>query len=112
MFTQPENFIRGFGTGNLMLHELAHAFDDRRHALKHPAVLAAFEQARQAGLYQNGEQSPYLLANAREYFAELSGAYWLGLHAPPLERARLQRLDPAGYAAIKAAWAAPHTPGP
>lgn len=54
MFTQPENFIRGFGTGNLMLHELAQPFDDRRHGLKHPA----------------------------------------------------------GYAAIKAAWAAPHTPGP
>ncbi|GGL05769.1 hypothetical protein [Deinococcus radiotolerans] len=104
LITQPQAFIQGFGQGNVLLHELAHAFDDRQYGMQNPAVQAAFEQARRAGLYQNGEWTPYAVTNAREYFAELSSAYFLRMSAPPLDRARLKRLDPAGYAAIEAAW--------
>ncbi|MDK2013107.1 MULTISPECIES: hypothetical protein [Deinococcus] len=102
LLTQPQDFIQGFGQGNVLLHELAHAFDDLQYGMQNPAVQAAFEQARRAGLYQNGEWTPYALANSREYFAELSSAYFLSF--PPLDRARLKRLDPVGYAAIEVAW--------
>lgn len=112
LLTQPQDFIQGFGRGNVLLHELAHAFDDRRYGMQNPAVQAAFEQARREGLYQDGEWTPYAVTNAREYFAELSSAYFLRMTAPPLDRARLRRLDPAGYAAIEAAWAGAAPPDP
>ncbi|MDR6219488.1 hypothetical protein [Deinococcus soli (ex Cha et al. 2016)] len=43
--SQPDAFVEHFAQQNVMLHELAHAFDDRRHGMKNTAVQAAFTDA-------------------------------------------------------------------
>jgi len=104
-------FIRDHGRYNVMLHELAHAYDDRELGFSHPGVLAAFESARQSQRYASihndaGTMAAESYANARaaEYFAELTVAYFASRPTTPHNRAELRTFDPQGYRAIRSAW--------
>jgi D-alanyl-D-alanine carboxypeptidase len=113
--TTPENFLAWVGHQQWMvLHELAHAYHFRVLDAERPqaaaAVRAAFEAARDSGRYEqvlvwDGKRARhYAMNNEREYFAELSEA-WFGVNDfYPFVRAELLEHDPEGAAAVAAAW--------
>jgi hypothetical protein len=95
----------------VLLHEMAHAWHLERWPEKQPDVLAAWQNARDRGLYHNvrdvnGTVIPiaYALQNQLEYFAELSCIYFWRGEYEPLDRAALQRYDPVGFALIEKLW--------
>jgi hypothetical protein len=97
----------------MVLHELSHAWDHQRNGFAHPDVLAAYDGAMQAGLYDAVEYidgqilEAYATTNAAEYFAELSEAYYWSNDFEPFVRDELATFDPQGMAAIEAAWELP-----
>jgi hypothetical protein len=46
----------------------------------------------------------YAMQNAREYFAELSEAYFGANDYEPFDREALRTFDPAGFDAVKRLW--------
>ena len=94
----------------MVLHELAHAYHDQVLGKDHGPLIAAFEAARADGRYgqvlrSSGQREPaYAITNVDEYFAELSEAYFWVNDFYPFVRAELREHDPAGYAAVEAAW--------
>ena len=84
----------------MALHELAHAYDDRRPD-RTAAVDAAFASAKARALYAEGT---YAMTNADEYFAELSEAYFARNDIYPHVREDLRTHDLDGFTAIEAAW--------
>jgi hypothetical protein len=94
----------------MVLHELAHAYHDQVLGKDHGPLIAAFEAARADGRYgqvlrSSGQREPaYAITNVDEYFAELSEAYFWVNDFYPFVRAELREHDPAGFAAVEAAW--------
>jgi len=77
-----------------------------------PELLEAFESAKQSGIYNsvaylepNGVmQEAYAITNSKEYFAELTEAYFWVNDFYPFNRADLQSHDVAGFNAIETMW--------
>ncbi len=94
----------------MVLHELSHAYHHQVLGYGHEAIRAAYEAAKASGrydsvLYFDGtEKRAYAMNNPQEYFAELSEAYFGTNDFHPFVRPELRRFDPAGYAAVEAAW--------
>jgi len=96
----------------IILHELAHAFDDQYFNSENPTLIAAFEEAKLAGIYQSvafieaeqGLLEAYALTNAKEYFAELTEAYFWTNDFFPFTRQQLQQHDAAGFNAVRTMW--------
>jgi hypothetical protein len=95
----------------MVLHELAHAFHDRLPGrFDNPDVLAAFEAARDQGLYEHvlrwsgRDERAYALNNQMEYFAEITEAYFAHNDYFPFVRAELARYDPRGLKLMKSLW--------
>ncbi|WP_422939323.1 hypothetical protein [Undibacterium sp. TJN19] len=93
-----------------LLHEMSHAY----HFL-HPEldarILQAYELAKAAGLYKQVTrdhrpelQEAYALGNHREYFAELSEAYFGENDFYPYQRAELIKYDARGHAMLESVW--------
>jgi hypothetical protein len=96
----------------MTLHELAHALHDML-GYDRADLIKAFESAKEAGLYgavghvleEQGVVRPaYALTNVREYFAELSEAYFGRNDFFPFTRAELEAYDPAGFAVVQRLW--------
>ncbi len=96
----------------MVLHELAHAYH-HLIGVDEPGVLTAFTGASEAGLYDavrragrpgDDRVSAYAMTNSREYFAELSEAYFGRNDFEPFDRAGLRTFDPAGHAAVERLW--------
>ena len=94
----------------MVMHELAHAYHDRVLGFDHAAIRAAHRRARadeawQVVLHANGrEVSPYALTNHKEFFAEISEA-WFGTNDMyPFVRAELQRHDAKSAELLKRLW--------
>ncbi|RMH01654.1 MAG: class A beta-lactamase-related serine hydrolase [Planctomycetota bacterium] len=112
--SSPENFLAWVGHQQWMvLHELAHAWHFRvvdGRPERAAAVRAAWERARDSGAYDqvlvfDGRHGRhYALENEREYFAELSEAWFGANDFYPFVRAELLECDPEGAAAVAAAW--------
>ena len=109
----PKNFLNWTRHQFWMVfHELAHAYHDRVFGWDRPddPVRAAYEQAKEKKLYDkvlvfNGNNGKaYAMNNHKEYFAELSEAYFGCNDWYPFVKAELKKLDPAGYAALEEAW--------
>jgi hypothetical protein len=83
-----------------VLHELAHAFHDQVLDFENPEIKAAWEKFRDSGRYQlvlhtSGRQREhYALTNAKEFFAEMTEAYFGVNDFYPFNRAELQRDEP------------------
>jgi len=97
-----------------LLHEFAHGWEFTASGLT-PQITVAYQHAVKAGLYQSveyvGTPSPrkaYALENEKEYFAELSEAYFARNDFFPFDRADLQAYDPVGYAMIERVWLHPY----
>jgi hypothetical protein len=86
----------------MALHELAHAYHDRVLSFDEPRIMAAYEDAVKSGKYDKVQESStgtvqkaYALTNHKEYFAELTEAYFGENDFFPFNRAQLQKHDPA-----------------
>lgn len=99
----------------MVLHELAHAYHHRVHGFAHAGITGAFATVQEASQYQqvnyhSGGESyfiqdrAYALNNEREYFAELTEAFFGRNDYYPFHAAELAEYDPKGYAVIKEVW--------
>lgn len=100
-----------------LLHEYAHAWEFNVPAMTQ-LIKPAFEHALKSGLYQSvayiGQPSPrpaYALENEKEYFAELTEAYFGRNDFFPFTRDELRTYDPTGYAMIERVWGVSATGG-
>jgi hypothetical protein len=93
-----------------ILHELAHFYQNTVLGDDNAEIHRAYEAARAAHLYDSvahfdGRTLPaYARENEREYFAELSEAYFGRNDFFPFTRDELRAYDPAGFAVVKALW--------
>jgi hypothetical protein len=106
-----EGFIRATGHQPwVMLHELSHAYHHRVLSFEEPRIIAAFERARDAGLYKdvllyNGRTvRHYALSNHKEFFAECSEAYFGSNDFYPFVRAELAVYDPQTLELLSEIW--------
>jgi hypothetical protein len=98
----------------MLLHELAHAYHVRVLGVGFAPIRNAYENAKRAGLYtavsyalETNPKPAYALRNEREYFAELSEAYFGENDFFPYIRDDLRQYDPLGYAVVESAWHLP-----
>jgi hypothetical protein len=96
----------------MTFHELAHAYHWRL-GFDRPELRETYRAARDAGLYESvayaldaeGQtRKAYALMNHKEYFAELSEAYFGRNDYFPFTRDELRAYDPAGFAAVDRLW--------
>jgi len=98
---------------SMLLHELAHAYHHRVLGHDNPEILAAYERAVEGKSYEsvlryNGQmQRAYALNNAKEYFAELTEAYFGQNDFYPFVRAELMKHDPPMYETLRKLWGEP-----
>jgi hypothetical protein len=94
----------------MVLHELAHAYHFLVLGERHPEIAAAYRQAVESRSYESvgyfggGKRRAYALVDEKEYFAELSEAYFCRNDYYPFTRADLQRHDPVGYELLQRVW--------
>lgn len=94
----------------VLLHEMAHALHHRVFNYQHKIINAAFRNAKILGLYQSVKRydgsyaKSYALENEREYFAELTEAYFGQNDYYPFNRKQLKEYDPIGHAMIETVW--------
>jgi len=94
----------------MLLHELAHAYHFRVLGERHPGIAAAYQLALASKSYEavehvhGGKRRAYALNNHKEYFAELSEAYFCKNDFYPFTRADLRNHDPAGYNLLQQLW--------
>jgi hypothetical protein len=95
---------------SMLLHELAHAFHDQVLGWEDGDVKRAFKEARESGRYEQVEHvdgrktRSYALTNEKEYFAELTEAYFGRNDFYPFTRAELQDFDKTGFSVIAEKW--------
>ena len=101
-----------------VLHELSHAFHDQVLGFENPEVVAAYHHAKAGGGYDrverhNGAGRPntfdraYAMANAREYFAENSEAFFGTNDFLPFTRDDLAKHDPEMARLLDKLWNSP-----
>jgi len=94
----------------MVLHELAHAYHFLVLGESHPEIAAAYRHAVESGSYESvdynggGKRRAYALVDEKEYFAELSEAYFCRNDYYPFTRADLQQHDPVGYELLQRLW--------
>jgi hypothetical protein len=94
-----------------VLHELAHAWHDQVLGWDEPRVRAQWDAVVATGQYDevlhiNGRrQKHYALNNHKEYFAEMSEAYFWTNDFHPFVRAELREVDPGMFELLKESWA-------
>jgi hypothetical protein len=94
----------------MLLHELAHGYhllkwgdDDRRikGAYQHAIAQQLYDAVRYAA---GGKRRAYAAVNNREYFAELSEAYFGRNDFYPFTRQQLAEYDPVGFRMMQERW--------
>jgi hypothetical protein len=97
----------------MVLHELAHAYQDRVLGDDIPALREAYEAALAGGKYDavlcldRSTRRAYAMENVKEYFAELSESYFGTNDFYPFVRAELEKHDPQGYRVLQELWSPP-----
>ena len=101
-----------------VLHELAHAYHDQELGFEHPGIKAAWEKFRASGKYQsvlhiNGKMTKhYALTDQKEFFAEMTEAYFGVNDFFPFNRAELEREEPELFALLGELWGVSPPGGP
>jgi Mlc titration factor MtfA (ptsG expression regulator) len=98
----------------MLLHELSHGFHHQflEDGFDNPEVKAVYEHAMKAALYDrvlrySGEEAKaYAATNPKEYFAEISEAYFGTNDFFPFVRAELRRHDPMAFEMLETLWGA------
>jgi hypothetical protein len=94
----------------MVLHELAHGYHHQVLGFDNAEVQACYDAAVSAKLYESvlnvrGKKSRhYALNNAKEYFAEMTEAYFGTNDFHPFVRAELQRVDPRMFDLLENVW--------
>lgn len=94
----------------MTFHEFAHAYHDIAFGYDDPYIHACYRHALVSSLYESvpyvlgGNKRAYALENDREYFAELSEAYFGRNDYFPFNREELKRHDPKGCEMIERKW--------
>ena len=97
----------------MVLHELAHAYHHLVLGDECKSIEAAYQHAVDKKLYESvaycggGKQRAYALTNAKEYFAELSEAYFGKNDFFPFVRSELEQYDPVGFHLMEQIWGKP-----
>ena len=97
----------------IILHEMAHAVQDRLIGWENPELLATFQQAVDRKLYDQVNDrfgrrgKAYARTNAAEYFAEISCAFLDSCNYFPFNYMQLQGYDAAGFAFVERVWKHP-----
>jgi hypothetical protein len=110
--SNTRNFVNWSRTEQpwMILHELAHAYHLLILGNPYPDIEAAYQHAVDSRLYQSvdyikgGKRKAYALMNAKEYFAELSEAYFGKNDFYPFTRAELKKYDLVGYQLMEKTW--------
>lgn len=93
-----------------VLHELAHAYHDQVLDFEHAEIKAAWERFRDSGKYEQvlhidgQERKHYALTNQKEFFAEMSEAYFGLNDFYPFHRAELRRAEPELFELLRQIW--------
>jgi hypothetical protein len=94
----------------VVLHELAHAYHDQELGFDHPGILAAFEAFKASGrgektmLYNGRRVRHYALTDAKEFFAEMTEAYWGLNDFSPFNYAELRTNEPEIFKLMESIW--------
>jgi hypothetical protein len=94
----------------MIVHELAHAYHQQVLGFENAAVRAAYQSALTSRKYDavpyihGGLKRAYALTNEREYFAEITEAYFGKNDFFPYVRKDLAQFDPQGFALVESAW--------
>ncbi len=94
----------------MVLHELAHAYDDLVLTAMQDKIILAYQTAVSSRKYDNvahingSKQRHYGLTNKSEYFAELTEAYFGKNDLYPFTKNQLKEFDPIGYRLMQKAW--------
>jgi hypothetical protein len=94
----------------VVLHELAHAYHDQVLGFDEPRILLAYEEFKKSGhgdatLLFNGQKTRhYALTDHKEFFAEMTEAYFGMNDFFPFNRAELMTAEPQIYALMKNVW--------
>jgi dipeptidyl-peptidase-4 len=94
----------------VILHELAHAYHDQVLGFDDPAVIAAYDRAKESGiydkvlLYTGKKVRHYALTDHKEYFAEGTEAYFYRNDFYPFVRAELEQHDPELHRLLEEIW--------
>ncbi len=94
----------------VILHELAHAYHDQVLGFDEPRIKAAYEKYRKSGhgdkalLYDGRRVKHYALTNHKEFFAEMTEAYFGVNDFFPFNRAELKEAEPEIYELLAIIW--------
>jgi toxin lethal factor len=97
----------------VILHELAHAYHDQVLGFDNPRIREVFEHYRKSGrgekaLLFNGKRvRHYALTNEKEFFAEMTEAYFGVNDFFPFTRAELRESEPEIYSLLRDVWESP-----
>jgi hypothetical protein len=93
-----------------VLHELAHAYHDRVLGFDDARVVAAWKKFREGGRYQSVVTTPgptrehYALTDAKEFFAEMTEAYFGTNDFYPFVAGELKQAEPEIFALLRDIW--------
>jgi hypothetical protein len=104
-----------------VLHELAHAYHHRVLGHGHAGIRAAYKRAKELGSYDHvqrwrGPDQPltnemaYAMTNEKEYFAEITEAFFGRNDFYPFTRDELRAHDPEGERLLLSIWGEPRKP--
>ena len=102
----------------VMLHELAHAYHDRVLGFAYGPIRKAWDKIVASKKYEKvlhirGRQvRHYALTNHKEFFAEMSEAFFDTNDFYPFVRAELRDFEPEVFALLKAVWSEGEPPKP
>lgn len=93
-----------------VLHELAHAYHDQVLGFEHAELQAAWEKFRDGGRYRHalhidgGPVPHYALTDPKEFFAEMTEAFFGVNDFFPFNRAELKREEPRLFELLETLW--------
>jgi len=94
----------------MILHELAHAYHDQALGFDDPEIMAAWKRFRESRRYESVLQidgrmeKHYGLTDHKEFFAEMSEAYFGMNDFFPFNRAELKREEPQLFSLLLKIW--------
>jgi hypothetical protein len=94
----------------MVFHELAHGYHHQVLTFEHAGIKACYDAAKEAKIYESvlkidgRKMRHYALTNAKEYFAEMSEAYFGTNDFFPFVRAELKEYDPRMYDMLEDVW--------
>ena len=97
----------------VVLHELAHAYHDQVLGFGEPRIREAYEKYKKSGhgektlLYDGRRVRHYALTDEKEFFAEMTEAYFGTNDFFPFNRAELKEVEPEIYELMKSVWDTP-----